>query len=180
MTTYARCAEVATEIARYIREELGYPAWAHHNGSFEIQAIPVFHEVGFGELGRHGSLIHPQLGSNFRPGFVTTDLPLAYDQPYEFGVQDYCIAARGLALRMDHGRTRFLGHGRVMTDTPQVLLAHHLKTLKLPTFSPARPCSPFPRQLQLSGRIVEQEAPCRGQSGVAPRRAGSSRRFHRH
>ena len=36
--------------------------------------------------------------------------------------------------------------------------------------SPARPCSPFPRQLQLSGRIVEQEAPCRGQSGVAPRR----------
>ena len=25
----------------------------------------------------------------------------------------------------------------------------------------------------LSGRIVEQEAPCRGQSGVAPRRAGS-------
>ena len=45
---------------------------------------------------------------------------------------------------------------------------------------PARPCSPFPRQLQLSGRIVEQEAPCRGQSGVAPRRAGSSRRFHRH
>ena len=23
---------------------------------------------------------------------------------------------------------------RVMTDTPQVLLAHHLKTLKLPTF----------------------------------------------
>ena len=92
MTTYARCAEVATEIARYIREELGYPAWAHHNGSFEIQAIPVFHEVGFGELGRHGSLIHPQLGSNFRPGFVTTDLPLAYDQPYEFGVQDYCMS----------------------------------------------------------------------------------------
>ena len=45
---------------------------------------------------------------------------------------------------------------------------------------PDRPCSPFPRQLQLSGRIVEQEAPCRGQSGVAPRRAGSSRRFHRH
>ena len=27
-----------------------------------------------------------------------------------------------------------LGGGRVMTDTPQVLLAHHLKTLKLPTF----------------------------------------------
>lgn len=90
MSTYALCADIATELARQIREELGYPALAHHNGSFQIQAIPVFYEVGFGELGRHGSLIHPELGSNFRPGFVTTDLPLAYDEPYEFGVQDYC------------------------------------------------------------------------------------------
>ena len=90
MSTYALCADVATELARQIREELGYPALAHHNGSFQIQAIPVFHEVGFGELGRHGSLIHPELGSNFRPGFVTTDLPVAYDTPIAFGVQDYC------------------------------------------------------------------------------------------
>lgn len=91
MEVYARCADVSVEIARYIREELGYPAWAHHNGSFQIQAIPVFHEVGFGELGRNGSLIHPELGCNFRPGFITTDLPLAYDRPREFGVQDYCM-----------------------------------------------------------------------------------------
>ncbi|MCW5771717.1 MAG: hypothetical protein KIT16_08800 [Rhodospirillaceae bacterium] len=90
-TTYVRCAEVATELARQIREELGYPAIAHHNGSFQIQAIPVFHAVGFGELGRHGSLIHPELGAHFRPGFVTTDLPVAYDRPHEFGVQDYCM-----------------------------------------------------------------------------------------
>ena len=92
MSTYARCADVATEVARHIREDLGYPAIAHHNGSFQIQAIPVFYEVGFGELGRHGSLIHPELGSNFRPGFVTTDLPVAYDTPNEFGVQDYCMS----------------------------------------------------------------------------------------
>jgi len=90
-TTYAKCADVATELARQIREELGYPAIAHHNGSFQIQAIPVFHAVGFGELGRHGSLIHPKFGANFRPGFVTTDLPVAYDLPLNFGVQDYCM-----------------------------------------------------------------------------------------
>ena len=91
MSTYARCADIATELARQIREELGYPALAHHNGSFQIQAIPVFNAVGFGELGRHGSLIHPDLGSSFRPGFVTTDLPVAYDTPHAFGVQDYCM-----------------------------------------------------------------------------------------
>ncbi|MCZ6763647.1 MAG: 4Fe-4S dicluster domain-containing protein [Alphaproteobacteria bacterium] len=92
MNVYALCADIATEVARFIREELGYPALAHHNGSFQIQAIPVLYEVGFGELGRHGSLIHEELGANFRPGFITTDLPLAYDQPHEFGVQDYCMS----------------------------------------------------------------------------------------
>lgn len=90
MGAYAKCADISTEIARYIREELGYPAVAHHNGSFQVQAIPIFHEVGFGELGRHGSLIHPELGANFRPGFITTDLPVAYDSPRNFGIQDYC------------------------------------------------------------------------------------------
>jgi formate hydrogenlyase subunit 6/NADH:ubiquinone oxidoreductase subunit I len=92
MTTYVRCAEVATELARHIREDLGYPALAHHNGSVQIQAIPVMHQVGFGELGKHGSLIHPDLGANFRPGFVTTTLPLAHDAPIAFGVQDYCLS----------------------------------------------------------------------------------------
>ncbi len=91
MRVYARCAEIATDLARYIREEWGYPALAHHNGGTQIQAIPVMHAVGFGELGKHGSLINPQFGANFRPGFVTTDLPLDYDRPIEFGVQDYCL-----------------------------------------------------------------------------------------
>ena len=39
--------------------------------------------------------------------------------------------------RGDHGRRQLyepVGWRRVMTDTPQLLLAHHLKTLKLPTF----------------------------------------------
>ncbi len=121
MTAYAKCADIATELARQIREELGYPALAHHNGSFQIQAIPVFHEVGFGELGRHGSLIHPELGSNFRPGFVTTDLPVASDSPREFGVQDYCMTCNlcrnncpGDAIPDDHITTR--GIKRWLTD----------------------------------------------------------------
>jgi epoxyqueuosine reductase len=91
MTTYVECARIATELARYIREELGYPALAHHNGSVQVQAIPVMWQVGFGELGKHGSLINPDLGANFRPAIVTTDLPVAYDDPISFGVQDYCM-----------------------------------------------------------------------------------------
>jgi ferredoxin len=91
METYAKCAEIVTELARHIREELGYAAVAHHNGLVQVQAIPIMHQVGFGELGKHGSLIHPELGANFRPGFVTTTLPLASDAPIVFGVQEYCM-----------------------------------------------------------------------------------------
>ena len=121
MGAYAKCATISTEIAKYIREELGYPAIAHHNGSFQVQAIPVFHEVGFGELGRHGSLIHPELGANFRPGFITTDLPVEYDTPRNFGIQDYCTTCNlcrnncpGDAIPDDHIMTD--GIMRWLTD----------------------------------------------------------------
>jgi ferredoxin len=90
MRVYASCAQIATDLAAYIRD-LGYPALAHHNGKSAVQAIPIFYQVGFGELGRHGSLINEKYGASFRPGFVTTDLPMAEDRPREFGVQDFCM-----------------------------------------------------------------------------------------
>jgi epoxyqueuosine reductase len=90
MRVYVKCAEIATELASSIRS-LGYPARAHHNGGSEVQAIPIFYQVGFGELGRHGSLINEKYGASFRPGFVTTDLPMVEDQPRAFGVQDFCL-----------------------------------------------------------------------------------------
>lgn len=86
---YYMVALIATKLAAYIRD-LGYPALAHHNGGTNIQAIPAMYHAGFGELGKHGSLINPIYGASFRPSFVTTTLSLATDEPYEFGVQDYC------------------------------------------------------------------------------------------
>lgn len=86
---YYMVALIATKLATAIRE-MGYPALAHHNGGSNIQAIPVMGQAGFGELGKHGSLINPKYGASFRPSFVTTDLPIEADQPYEFGVQNYC------------------------------------------------------------------------------------------
>lgn len=86
---YAECARISDEMGRRLRE-MGFPALAHHNGGCDIQAIPALYHAGFGELGRHGSLINPEFGANFRPGFVTTTAPLEVDRPYEFGVPDYC------------------------------------------------------------------------------------------
>lgn len=112
MRVYAACSDIATQLAAYIRE-LGYPALAHHNGGSAVQALPIFYQVGFGELGRHGSLINEKYGASFRPGCVTTDLPLAEDKPREFGVQDFCMNCNvcmlncpGDAIPKEHVMTR--------------------------------------------------------------------------
>jgi epoxyqueuosine reductase len=86
---YYRCAETSTLLAEKVRD-MGWPGLAHHNGGCDIMAIPALHAAGFGELGKHGSLINPQFGASFRPSFVTTTMPLAVDEPLIFGVQDYC------------------------------------------------------------------------------------------
>jgi len=88
-STYVRCAEISTELAQYVRG-LGYDATAHHNGGDDIMALPALYQAGFGELGKHGSLINHEWGASFRPGFVTTSMPLAIDEPLHFGVQDIC------------------------------------------------------------------------------------------
>jgi len=90
---YVRCAEVSTELGKYIRG-LGYPALADHNGTMHVQAIPAMVAGGLGEMGKHGSMIHRDFGASFRPGFVLTDLPLVPDSPDLFGVQDYCMNCR--------------------------------------------------------------------------------------
>lgn len=87
---YWMVAKIATEMVQWIREDLGWDAVAHHNGGTYIQAIPALWQCGFGELGKHGSLINPEFGASFRPSFITTDLPVAYDAPISFGVQDRC------------------------------------------------------------------------------------------
>ncbi len=91
---YRRCAESSTALGHYIRDELGFDALAHHNDGCEVQALPALFEAGIGELGRHGSMINPDLGAFWRPGMVTTDLPLEPDAPLLFGVQEYCMNCR--------------------------------------------------------------------------------------
>lgn len=88
-STYVTCAEVSTKLAEHVRG-MGYPAIAHHNGGDDIMALPALYAAGFGELGKHGSLIHPEIGASFRPAFVTTAMPLALDTAIGFGVQDTC------------------------------------------------------------------------------------------
>jgi epoxyqueuosine reductase QueG len=52
--------------------------------------IPPAIECGFGELGKHGSIINKDYGSSFRLAAVLTDVPLVPTQKVSYGVDDFC------------------------------------------------------------------------------------------
>ena len=87
---YSRSRIIAFRVASFIKQ-LGYPARPHTPGAdYDLMVPPVAIDAGLGEQGRHGVLITPELGCNFRPAVITTDLPLVPDKPIEFGVQSFC------------------------------------------------------------------------------------------
>jgi NAD-dependent dihydropyrimidine dehydrogenase PreA subunit len=94
MRTYRAVAKIAVRLAEAIRA-LGWPARAYGNpNSTDILMIPLAIRAGFGELGKHGSMIAAEHGSNFRLAAVLTDLPLALDRPVDIGVDDVCAVCR--------------------------------------------------------------------------------------
>ena len=92
MRTYRKGSRIAIRLARYIRS-LGWPAKAYADGE-DILQIPMAVNAGLGQLGKHGSLISEEFGSNFRLAAVLTDLPLACDAPVDIGVDDLCMTCR--------------------------------------------------------------------------------------
>jgi Pyruvate/2-oxoacid:ferredoxin oxidoreductase delta subunit len=92
MRAYNETTRVAVELAAFIRG-LGWPARAYCE-SADLLHIPLAINAGLGELGKHGSLINRELGSNFRLATVLTDLPLAPDAPVDIAVDDLCINCR--------------------------------------------------------------------------------------
>lgn len=94
MRAYREIAAIALKLARHIRR-LGWPARAYGNpNSTDILHIPLAIAAGLGQLGKHGSMISKEHGSNFRLAAVLTDLPLAFDEPVDIAVDDLCTGCR--------------------------------------------------------------------------------------
>ncbi|MBT7085736.1 MAG: reductive dehalogenase [Desulfobacterales bacterium] len=91
---YAKSRIIAYRLIKFIRQ-LGYPARPHTPGvEYDLMVPPIAIDAGLGEQGRHGVMITPELGSNFRPAVVTTNIPMKTDKPIDFGVQDFCKTCR--------------------------------------------------------------------------------------
>ena len=91
---YGRGNRAANGVASWIRAR-GHGARAH-GGPMAGPAvlIPAALACGFGELGKHGSIINRALGSSFRLAAVFTDVPLLPDAPDAFGADDFCTRCR--------------------------------------------------------------------------------------
>lgn len=91
---YARGTGVAKALANALRAA-GHDALPYGGpmaGSFLL--IPAALAAGLGELGKHGSMIHRRLGSNFRLACVLTSVPLELGTPDDFGADAFCASCR--------------------------------------------------------------------------------------
>lgn len=98
MRAYRRGAKAAIRLSERIRA-MGWPAKAFgETKTTDILQIPMALKAGLGQLGKHGSTISREFGSNFRLVTVATDLPLAVDAPVDIGVEDLCAGCRRCTL----------------------------------------------------------------------------------
>ncbi|MDJ0753626.1 MAG: reductive dehalogenase [Ardenticatenaceae bacterium] len=105
MDGYSKMAITAGSLAQFIRG-LGYNAipCGNNTGISVPQAI----EAGLGEGGRNGILITPKYGPRVRLAKVITDLPMAYDKPIRFGVEEFCEVCKKCAT---HCPTQAISYG---------------------------------------------------------------------
>ncbi len=127
LRVYFTLGETVIQLAAYIRS-LGWACRVEHPiGDSDILHVPIGLKAGFGELGRHGSIIHPKLGPLFRMGSVITSMPLAIDHPIDAGIAKFCDTCRACRKycpadaipdeRSPEAGKDHLGHDRYVVDT---------------------------------------------------------------
>jgi epoxyqueuosine reductase QueG len=145
LRVYYTLGETVIQLAAHIRS-LGYACTVEHPiGDSDLLHIPIGLKAGFGELGRHGSIIHPQLGPLFRMGSVATSLPLAIDRPIDAGIARFCDTCRACRKycpphaipdeRSPEAGADHLGYDRYVVDTGRCFpyfSKHHYCSICLP------------------------------------------------
>lgn len=96
MDAYIDVGRIAIRLAQQIRA-IGWDARAETNNegdSSVVVHVPVAIDAGLGQLGKHGSMITKDYGSNVRLATVLTNLTLTPDNPADIGVDDFCASCQ--------------------------------------------------------------------------------------
>jgi len=145
LRVYYTLGETVIQLAAYIRS-LGYACTIEHPiGDSNLLHIPIGLKAGFGELGRHGSIIHPKIGPLFRMGSVALSMPLAVDHPIDAGIAKFCDICRACRKycppgaipdeRSPEAGADHLGYDRYVVDTGRCFpyfSKHHYCSICLP------------------------------------------------
>ncbi len=101
----SRCA--ASLMEQFIKE-LGYPARAQFPGSnYEIMMSPFVQLAGLGQYSRAGLVMVPELGANFRPAAVVTNIEFEYDKPIDVKMAQFCLKCKICAENCPSGAIPF-------------------------------------------------------------------------
>lgn len=103
MRAYLRFSLVGGVVAEQIRR-LGYSARIHTAVDGDVLQPPLLLLSGLGEVSRIGEVIlNPYLGPRLKSGTITTDMPMAYDKPIDFGLQRFCESCNKCARECPSG-----------------------------------------------------------------------------
>lgn len=123
MRAYLRFSLLGGVIGDQIRN-LGYKARVHTVIDGEVLQPPLLLLSGLGEVSRIGEVIlNPYLGPRLKSGVITTDMPLAHDQPIDFGLQNFCDNCNKCARECPSGaitagpKTMFNGYEIYKSDS---------------------------------------------------------------
>lgn len=90
MQQYMRAAAGAKHVANWLRSH-GWDAEPLTGPmSGKVTMIPAALAAGFGELGKHGSIINPEFGASFRLSAVLTDCSIDLTPPASHGIDEFC------------------------------------------------------------------------------------------
>jgi NAD-dependent dihydropyrimidine dehydrogenase PreA subunit len=79
---------MCAEVAKWLHEQ-GFRATAYATPGPGI-SIHYAVESGLGQLGMNGQLLTPAAGSRCRLALISTDAPLPFDQPADYGIHGIC------------------------------------------------------------------------------------------
>ena len=87
--TYETQAPMGLRMVDYILS-LGYHAQLHGPSNHSAATIPMFVAAGMGQLGANGQLLTPHAGARCRLQIITTDAPVTFDTPVDYGFHAFC------------------------------------------------------------------------------------------
>ena len=103
MRAYLRFSMLGGILGEQIRR-LGHSARVHSVLDGDVLQPPLLLLSGLGEVSRIGEVIlNPFLGPRLKSGAVTTDMPMTFDKPIDFGLQTFCASCNKCARECPSG-----------------------------------------------------------------------------